>query len=148
MKKFGFILLITSYLLSCGKRLTVEETAQQWVQFYYNSEFEKAKFLSTQVTKNMIDSIALELLEEEEVIAFEIVQMSCTVNGDSAICSFIYKDHIGEVEEKIHLLQKNNKWLVDESLSGEPLTNEEMEQIFDEYEEMLKEDLQNTQENE
>lgn len=148
MKKISFILLIISFLMGCRKSLSVEQTAQRWVEFYYNSEFDKAKLLSTQNTKNLIDTIALELLEEEEVIAFEIIQMTCSVSGDSAVCSYLYKDDIGEIEEKVHLIQKNKRWLVDESLAGETLTDEEMEQIFDEYEEMLIEELQNKQENE
>jgi hypothetical protein len=148
MKKTGFILLVICIFIGCRKSLSVEETAQQWVESYYNSEFEKAKQLSTEVTRNMIDTVAFELMDEGEIIAFKIVQMDCSVKGDSAICSYLYKDEIEDFEEKIHLICKANEWLVDEPLIDEALTDEEMKQIFEEYEEMLKEQIQNTPENE
>ena len=147
MRNFVFLLLMISVLAGCRKSLTVEETAQRWVEYYYNSEFDKAKLLSTQITKNLIDTIAIELLEEDDIIDFKIIQMNCEVNGDSAVCTYIYKDDIGEVEEQVHLIKLKNKWLVDEPLSGETLTDEEMEQIFMEYEEMLKEEQQTKLEN-
>jgi hypothetical protein len=148
MKKLGFMLLVISTLIGCRKNLSVEQTAQQWVEYYYNSEFDKAKNLSTQVTKNMIDTVALELMDEGEIMAFKILEMNCSVEGDSAACFYVYKDEQEEFEEKIHLIKKDKKWLVDEPLAGETLSNEEMEQIFDEYEEFLKEDAENTLENE
>jgi len=126
----------------------VEETAQRWVEHYYNSEFEKAKTLSTEITKNMIDTVASEMLEEVEIIAFKILEMNCSVKGDSAICSYLYKEENDGFEEQIHLVLRQNKWLVDEPLAGEALTDEEMEEIFDQYEEMLKEENQNAQEDE
>lgn len=143
--------MLISLTIACKKNLSVEETAQQWVELFYNSEFNKAKLLSTQITKNLIDTIAMELLDEEEIIAFQIIDMKCVVKGDSAICSYLYKEDLEgseAFEEKIHLINTENQWLVDEPLTGEPLTDEEMEQIFEEYEEMLKEEIQNTQENE
>ena len=148
MKKTGFILLVISFLMGCRKSLSVEESAQQWVESYYNSEFEKAKLLSTEITKNMIDTVAIELIDEGEIIAFKITQMNCSVKGDSAVCSYLYKDEFEDFEEKIHLIRKENNWLVDEPLADEALTDDEMKQIFEEYEELLKEQLQNTQANE
>ena len=148
MKKIGFVLLVISTMMSCRKSLSVEETAQHWVEFYYNSEFDSAKSLSTQITKNMIDTVALELTDEGEIMAFKITQMNCSVKGDSAVCFYRYKDEIEEFEEKIHLIRMENKWLIDEPLADEALTDEEMEQIFEEYEELLKEEMQNTMENE
>ena len=140
--------MVISFLMGCGKSLSVEETAQRWVELYYNSEFEKAKALSTEITKNMIDTVASELLDEEEIIAFKIVELNCSVNGDSAICSYLYKEENDAFEETIHLVFRQKKWLVDEPLAGETLTDEEMEEIFDEYEELLKEEIQNTDKNE
>ena len=148
MKKSGLILLVISFLMSCEKSLTVMETAQQWVEFYYKSDFEKAKMLSTQITKNMIDTVAGELIDEGEIMTFEIVHMNCLVRGDSAVCSYTYKDELDTVEEKINLIRIENKWLVDEPLVGEALTNDEVDMIFDDYEDLLKEELQNTLENE
>ena len=148
MKKSYFIFLIISCLFACRKSLTVEATAQQWVEAYYNSEFEKAKELSTQITKNMIDTVASELIEEEEIMAFSILQMDCTVQGDSAICSYLYRDDFENVEEKIQLIRLKNTWYVDEPLADDALSEEEMEQIFNDYEELLKEELQNDDKNE
>lgn len=149
MKKIGFILLAVSGLLGCEKSLSVEETAQRWVEFYYNSEFEKAKPLSTQITKNMMDTVAMELIGEEEILAFKITEMNCLVVGDSAVCSYFYKDRIEAVEEKVHLIRKEKKWLVDEPLADDVLTEQEMEDFFEDYKELLKEEMQqNTLENE
>ena len=148
MKKLGFMVLVISAFVGCTKNLSVEETAKQWVEFYYNSEFDKAKNLSTAITKKMIDTIATELVEDSEIIAFRITQMACNVKTDSAVCSYLYIDEGGEFNENVHLIQSKNKWLVDESLAGETLTQEEMEQFFDEYEELLKEQTQNALENE
>ena len=148
MKKICFILLIFSVLPACNKPLSVEATAQQWVEAYYNSEFEKAKALSSPITQNMIDTVSSELIEEEEIMAFKILQMNCTTKGDSAICSYLYRDEIEDFEETIHLVRFKNKWLVDEPLADEALSEEEMEQIFNDYEELLKEELQNEIENE
>ncbi len=148
MKKIAFILVIVSTAIGCRKSLPVDETAQQWVTYYYNSEFDKAKLLSTQITKDMIDTVASELIDEGEIMSFQIIRMNCSVKGDSAICSYTYKDEIEEFEEKIHLIQISQEWLVDEPLAGETLTNEEMEQVFDEYEEFLKEQMQNMSEDE
>jgi hypothetical protein len=148
MKKIAFILVIISTVIGCRKSLSVDETAQQWVTYYYSSEFNKAKLLSTQITKDMIDTVAAELIDEGEIMSFQIIQMNCSVKGDSAICSYVYKDEMEEFEEKIHLVRPEKEWLVDEPLAGETLSNEEMEQVFDEYEEMLKEQMQNTLEDE
>jgi hypothetical protein len=148
MKKTGFILLIITFSMGCRKSLSVEETAQQWVESYYNSEFEKAKLLSTEITKNMIDTVAIELIDEGEIIAFKINQMNCSIKGDSAVCSYLYKDEFENFEEKIHLIRKEHNWLVDEPLADEALTDDEMKLIFEEYEELLKEQLQNSQEDE
>lgn len=148
MKKITFILSGITFLMSCEKSLSVEETAQQWVEFYYKSEFDNAKQLSTQITKNMIDTVARELIDEGEIMTFEILHMNCLVEGDSAVCSYLYRDNIEAFDEKINLIRLENKWLVNEPLVGEALTNDEVELIFDEYEELLKEDSQNALENE
>ena len=91
---------------------------------------------------------ASELIEEEEILAFSILQMNCTIFGDSAICSYLYRDEIEDFEEKIHLIRLKNVWYVDEPLADDALSEEEMEQIFKDYEELLKEELQNDVENE
>ena len=142
------MILVISAFAGCRKSLSVEETAQQWVESYYNSEFDKAKNLSTAITKKLIDTIAMELVDDGEIIAFKITEMACTVEADSAVCSYLYIDEDGEFNENVHLIRSENKWLVDEPLAGEALTDEEMEQIFEEYEELLKEQTQNTSENE
>ncbi len=148
MKKFYFLILVFSTFVACRKSVSVEETAQQWVEFYYNSEFDKAKNLSTPITKNLIDTIATKLVDDDEIIAFEITQMACTVKADSAVCSYLYIDEEGEFNENVHLIRSENRWLVDEPLVLEALTDEEMEHFFDEYEELLIEQTQNTLENE
>lgn len=146
MKIKGLILLTACLLTGCEKKLPVEKTAQLWVEYYYNSDFEKAKQLSTRITKDMIDTLALELKDEGAIMPFKISGMNCLVNNDSAVCAYVYSDALDTFEEKVNLIHWDDSWLINEPLAGEDLSNEMVEQIFDIYEEMLKEEMQNVSE--
>ena len=95
----------------------------------------------------MIDTLALELQDEGEIMPFKISKMNCLVNNDSAVCAYVYSDALDTFEEKINLIHRDDTWFVNEPLAGEDLSNEMVEKIFDIYEEMLKEEMQNVSEN-
>ena len=61
----------------------------------------------------MIDTVASEMLEEEEIIAFKILEMNCSVNWEILQFAPIYiKKKMMRFEEQIHLiLRQKNGWL-------------------------------------
>ncbi len=128
--------------------MPVEDVARQWVEAYYNSEFKTAKSLSTNLTKIMIDTVALQLLDEEDIIPFQINDILCSVNGDSAVCTYTYKDDLDEYEESVHLIAQNGFWLVNEPLTDDSDIEKEIEKYFEEYEKMLNEELENAKDEE
>jgi hypothetical protein len=121
---------------------TPTQVAQEWVEAFYNDNFEKAVRLGTENTRMMIDSVKLELIPGAQNIAFRITNMTCETQGDSSFCAYIYEEDREEFQEFVQLLLVNGQWLVDESweepspeeLEMEELIREELEKIFEESE--------------
>ncbi len=126
MKLLFFLLSICSFICSCqndSKPSTEEvnvlsppptQVAQKWIEAFYKNDLEIASALGTDLTKSMIDSVKKELQVNVPPIPFEISEMECKVNKDSAFCTFKYQDEEDISYEYVRLVKRNNQWLVDD----------------------------------
>ncbi|HEB62761.1 MAG TPA: hypothetical protein ENI82_06385 [Bacteroidetes bacterium] len=124
---------------------TPETVALSWLEHYYNNRFEEAKLLSTAKTKIMIDTIK-ELVftdaEEEEIGTFKIADLICSTKKDSSFCKFLYQEGDLEMEDELLLISIQGQWLVDDELrSNDDILEEDVEKIFEEFENVLEEEL-------
>jgi len=120
---------------------TVEGVAEKWLNDYYGDQFAEAKRLSTDKTKEMIDTISALVLSE--TIAFTISDIKCNAVQDSAECSYQFQEEDFRSEEYLTLLKQNGQWLVDLGLEDDDeLMEGELERMFEMSEEALEKILQ------
>jgi len=123
---------------------TVEGVAEKWLNDYYGNQFAEAKRLSTDKTKEMIDTISALILSE--TIAFTISDIKCNAVQDSAECSYQFKEEDFESTEFLTLIRSNGQWMVDLGLEDDDeLMEGELERMFEMSEETLEKILQQQQ---
>ena len=118
-----------------------EEVARQWQRYIDSNEFEKAKAISTDRAKELIDMIASILFEDAEELELpptQFLKMNCTEWGDSATC--VYQiDADGEVViDSFRLLKIKNRWLVDMAEEEPMLEEDEVEELFNDLDDLLE----------
>lgn len=118
---------------------TPETVAQQWIEAFYKDSFALALQLSTAGTQEMIETLRKELIPDTENIVFEITNMHCEVQGDSATCDYIYREELERFEEFISLVREKNQWLVDERLSDE-LEPKDLELLREEIQQLMEQE--------
>jgi hypothetical protein len=125
MKKivlFATVVVMALCFLSCRNSAAVKDVSQKFLQAYYvDNDFNAAKDLSTDATKEGLDYKAMLFAanpnsEEESLKAFEIKKIEA--KKTKAICFY----EIEGQERRLNLRKVNNAWLVDmpESASGDP----------------------------
>jgi len=88
-----------------------KDVAEKFLNHLNAKEYDKAKALGTESTVQMIEMMksfsGMEGVEESEPAKIE--NLKCEIDADKATCTFTQK---GE-EDKIDLVKKDGKWLVD-----------------------------------
>lgn len=124
-----FALLPLLALAACSGGNGPEVTAEKFLKAVYTADFEGAKTLCTEDTKQTIDLIAAftaEKVAEMKKANIKLEQKSVTLSedGNSADVVFLANGVLdlqkGEVseskEEKVHLVKVDDKWLVENKL--------------------------------
>lgn len=145
MKKVGSFLLFI-LLVACSDTPTVknkevlpntpETVSKQWQLYLDNNELDKVAALSSTSTKEWLAENKDIFLGDNQAYQTRFLQMTCTEQGEKAMCHCVMKDETGELIEDVFLLVKiNGQWLVElEEDTGTPSLEE---QLFREMEKEL-----------
>ena len=112
----SLVLIMAVFMLSSCSKNTPKDVAYNWLIAYNHLDFEAAKKLSTQDTKNLINS--LQRLTEtvadsnkKELKKVTVDIKSVKINGDKAVATFTSSDNPGK-EQTLNLVKVNDQWLV------------------------------------
>ncbi len=127
--KIIFALLPLLALAACSGGNGPEVTAEKFLKAVYTADFEGAKALCTEDTKQTIDLIAAfatEKVADMKKTSIKLEEKSVTLSedGNSADVVFMTSGSLdlknGEIsepkEDKVHLVKVDNKWLVENKL--------------------------------
>ena len=104
-----------------------KDVALEWLTDFYHQDYDAAKKMSTDDTKNMIETIqsftrtfpdSVKRNAQKSIITIK----SAKIDGDKATVKFISSDNPTN-DEELHLIKKDEKWLVQFSkndLNSEP----------------------------
>jgi ElaB/YqjD/DUF883 family membrane-anchored ribosome-binding protein len=101
-------------MVSCSKN-TPKEVAKTWLTGFNHMDFEDAMKLSTQDTKNLLNSLE-ELTKgvsdsgKTEVKKIKVSIKDVKEEGDKAVVTYTSSDN--PTEQKLNLVKENDKWLV------------------------------------
>jgi len=131
MRKLRVMFLFVPVLImvACSGGNTPEDVAEKFNKAVYSANFEGAKALCTEDSKQAVDFVAALVSENVEQmkksdVKYEIQQVKISEDGKSADVEGIVlgsldfetnqvKDSVGS---KLHLIKVNDKWLVDYKL--------------------------------
>lgn len=128
MKKVVSLLLVVVAMVafnSCKKSETPEAVAEKYLKAIGTQKFDDAKALVTEESKATVDFMAQMVTmggEEAKKAAaeakVEIKDMKCDTKGDASDCTCKVNDGKKEEEQKLHLVKKDGKWLVEQKKEG------------------------------
>jgi hypothetical protein len=104
---------IVAFAACSGSSDNPKDVAKEFLTHLNKKEYEKAKALGTENTVQMIEMIKSFSGMSEEKEGEEpkkIENLACEVDGDKAVCTYNLE---GEEEDKLELVKKDGKWLVD-----------------------------------
>ena len=112
---FSTLLLAAVMVVSCNKN-SAKDVATTWLTGFYHMDYEAAKKVSTEDTKNLISQLQQLTGMISDSSKTEMKKISVTVkdvkeNGDKAVATYTLSDSPGK-EQKIDLVKKDGKWLV------------------------------------
>ncbi len=114
MKKFINIFLVAivaTAVVSC-KKTGPEAVAKDFVMALDSKDYDKAKSLGTDDTKQMVDLIkSLAGMTPPSDKHAKIDKMTCTVDGDKGVCSYCCTAE--GADDKVDVVRKDGKWYVD-----------------------------------
>lgn len=114
MKKiinFILVAIVATAVVSC-KKSGPEAVAKDFVMALDSKDYDKAKSLGTDDTKAMVDLIkSLAGMAPASDKHAKIDKMDCKVDGDKGTCTYCCTAE--GAEDKVELVQKDGKWLVD-----------------------------------
>ncbi|MDO9153957.1 MAG: DUF4878 domain-containing protein [Paludibacter sp.] len=127
--KLFFLLLAFVLLASCSDGNSPEQVAEEFVEAIYTADFEEAKSLCTEDSKQTVDFIAafasqkVDQMKKSEV-EFVVTNVTISDDGNSAEVKGIIKGSLdlekGTVieskDEKVQLKKVGDKWLVENKL--------------------------------
>lgn len=119
--------------VSCSKS-DPKGVAKEWLTDFYHQDYDAAKKLSTEETKNMIATIQGftsafpdSVKQKAKQTTITIINDSTKIEGDKATVKFIASDNPSKQEE-LHLKKENEKWLVqfskNDMMSGDTKTGD------------------------
>ena len=124
--KSFMVLAFVLVLASCSTNNKPEMVAGEFTKLLYTANFEDAKALCTEESKQAVDFVAAfatqKVAEMKKAdIKFETTEVKVADDGKSADIKGIVKGAIdlknGEVKDstdtKLHMVKQNEKWLVD-----------------------------------
>ncbi len=128
MKKVVSLLLVVVAMVafnSCKKSDTPEAIAEKYLKAVETQKFDDAKALVTEESKATIDMmsqmVAMGGEEAKKAAAsakVEIKDMKCDTKGDASDCTCKINNGKEEKEQKLHLVKKDGKWLVEQKKEG------------------------------
>ena len=124
-----------------------ESIFRTWQAHIDRNEFEQARVLSTPSTVEWIDMIVPMLLEDitspDSILLTQFLKLECTVSADTASCVYLTEEEGLRIEDSVRLVKLEGRWLVDFA-EEEELSPEEMEEIRQEFKELLSDSLDAT----
>ncbi len=109
------VLLLLATCCKSKPKLTPEETVQLWQEYIDKNQFEDARELSTGEALLYVNELAgyntgADTLEWENNV---MLNLKCAASGDSAICTYLFEDELGEpVPGQLALRRVEGYWLV------------------------------------
>lgn len=149
MKHFHYLLLLSgSLLFSCQNEAPQENqipspagkspatVLREWMGYYDNNEYQKAKALSTQRAVAFLEAmeeLTASISADSTILHTEFLDLSCQEYSDHAICVALIKDEeLSEVYRDTFLLaREKNYWLIDIPESS-LLEEESLDDLFQE----------------
>ncbi len=131
MRKLKLVIIALPFLIlsACSGGNNPEDVAEKFIKAIYTADFDGAKELCTNDTKQTIDFIAAFASEKKEEmqkadISIDQIKVTIAEDGNSADVEMVVHGSIdlqkGEVEEakneKVHLVKVDDKWLVEYKL--------------------------------
>ena len=119
MKRFllsySALLLAAVLVVSCNKN-SPKEVATTWLNSFYHMDYEAAKKVSTEDTKNIISQMQQLTAMVSDSMKKDMKRTTITVKdvqekGDTAVATYTISESPTK-EEKLDLVKKDGKWLV------------------------------------
>ncbi len=109
------ILMSGFFLISCNKS-SPKDVAKEWLTDFYHLDYDAAKKLSTEDTKNMMTTLqgftnALPDSAKQKAKSVTINIKSVKEDGNNAVVTFTTSDDTKE-QPPLKLIKQNDKWLV------------------------------------
>jgi hypothetical protein len=112
---FSVILLVAIMSVSCNKN-GPKDVATNWLNSFYRLDYESAKKLSTEDTKNILATLQQFTTMIPDSMKKDSKKIVVTVkdvkeNGDKAVATYVVSNDPGK-EQTLPLVKQNGKWLV------------------------------------
>ncbi len=147
--KSAYITLISilCFLLACHaeKASSPEEVARKWQEYVDNNQFDQARQLSTSRAQEMVRMMEGIFLDEEDMISTntQFKSMNCKERGDTmAICVYEIIDEEELIRDSFTLIKFKEQWLVDIPEEEGLMEEEDVEKLFNEFEQILNNALE------
>jgi hypothetical protein len=115
--KLAVVAVIIFAINACGSKTdTPEAVAEKFLGHLNKKEYADAKKLGTEQTQQMIDMMESfgSVGGDQEKKDVKVENMKCTTDADKSSCTYTSEGK----EEKIELVKKDGKWLVDMKKEG------------------------------
>ncbi len=111
-----FLLFFTAATLAGCKKNTPKEVANEWLTDFYHLDYDAAKKLSTEETKNLLAQVQQLASMIPDSTKQALKKTSTTIkkvdiNGDKATVTYIVSDNPA-LEQPLNLVKLNGHWLV------------------------------------
>ena len=125
MKKISLsvlaVVVAAAFFFSCNKGGSPKAVANTWLTAFYHMDYEAAKKVSTDETKNLLTQLAQfsgmvpdSTKQQYKKITVEVKDVK--ENGDKADVTYLLNDPTSKdasnKEQILHLVKQDNKWLV------------------------------------
>lgn len=113
-----FVAILMIGMAACNKN-NPEGVAEQFLSGFYHMEYEKARQVSTEETKqlvNLMEQFAIQYPDsvKQNAKKKKIDLVEVKEDGDNAVATYTVSDEPG-VQQKLKLVKQNGKWLVSHS---------------------------------
>lgn len=108
------LLVCLAFLAGCNKN-TPKEVARTWLNSFNHMDFEQAMKVSTNDTKNLLNSLNELTSGVSDSGKTEVKKITVSIKdvkeeGDKAVVTYTSSDN--PTEQKLNLVKQNDKWLV------------------------------------
>lgn len=112
------VFLFAAVLSSCKSEDSPETVTRKFANHFSAAEYQEATQYGTESTVQLLEmmeslaSVGFYLPEEEDIITITEDEITCTINGETAVCSYLeYGEQID-----LNLIKREGKWLIDIAL--------------------------------